>query len=83
MVVSSGRGLVHPALENIEVVNYEDRSLTTFLFVFCFDFREKARLFHLYVYRNGGSAQNLLIFRYFSHKRAAGRSQHSRLNRNT
>ena len=33
MVVNSGRSLVRPALENIKVVNYEDRVIVTAVFI--------------------------------------------------
>ena len=33
MVVSSGRSLVRPALDNIKLVNYEDRVIVTVVLI--------------------------------------------------
>ena len=33
VVVSSGKSLVHPALENIKLVNYEDRVIATVILI--------------------------------------------------
>ena len=33
VVESSGRSLVHPALENVKLVNYEDRVIVTIVLI--------------------------------------------------